>query len=181
MPHGCPWIVSLLRWALLSGCLARPLNSNSGLPESAKPNMTEENLTCYTCINVSDNLTCNQYAIDRPCARDLDYCQTLHIMDSTGSSVIVNKKCANRSECHPSTVGCLRIDTQTVCVSCCDGMYCNTTVPTNQTNAVVTITRKAHMAQNGPKTKSAATKASYSTLTFASYIILLLLLTALRC
>lgn len=45
---------------------------------------------------------------------DLDYCQTLHIMDSTGSSVIVNKKCANRTECHPSTVGCLRIDRQTV-------------------------------------------------------------------
>jgi hypothetical protein len=45
---------------------------------------------------------------------DLDYCQTLHIMDSTGSSVIVNKKCANRTECHPSTVGCLSIDRQTV-------------------------------------------------------------------
>jgi len=45
---------------------------------------------------------------------DLDYCQTLHIMDSTGTSVIVNKKCANRTECHPSTVGCLSIDRQTV-------------------------------------------------------------------
>lgn len=45
---------------------------------------------------------------------DLDYCQTLHIMDSTGTSVIVNKKCANRTECQPSTVGCLSIDRQTV-------------------------------------------------------------------
>lgn len=30
-----------------------------------------EKLTCYTCVNVSDNLTCNQYAIDRPCARGI--------------------------------------------------------------------------------------------------------------
>lgn len=50
----------------------------------------------------------------KPMYSDLDYCQTLHIMDSTGSSVIVNKKCANRTECHPSTVGCLSIDKQTV-------------------------------------------------------------------
>ncbi|VVC40899.1 Hypothetical protein CINCED_3A025022 [Cinara cedri] len=156
MPHGCPWILPLFRWALLSGCMARPLSSDTKTTEVFARNMTEENLTCYTCINVSDNLTCNQYAIDRPCARDLDYCQTLHIMDSTGSSVVVNKKCANRTECHPSTVGCLSIDRQTVCVSCCDGMYCNMTVPTNQTNAVVTNTRKSHMnPTKEPKTKSA--------------------------
>lgn len=24
-------------------------------------------VTCYTCVNVSDNLVCNQFAIDRPC------------------------------------------------------------------------------------------------------------------
>lgn len=32
-----------------------------------------DTLTCYTCVNVSDNLTCNQYAIDRPCARGMYY------------------------------------------------------------------------------------------------------------
>lgn len=24
-------------------------------------------VTCYMCVNVSDNLICNQFAIDRPC------------------------------------------------------------------------------------------------------------------
>jgi len=24
-------------------------------------------VTCYICVNVSDNLVCNQFAIDRPC------------------------------------------------------------------------------------------------------------------
>lgn len=24
-------------------------------------------VTCYICVNVSDNLICNQFAIDRPC------------------------------------------------------------------------------------------------------------------
>lgn len=43
-----------------------------------------------------------------------DFCHTLHIMDSRGESVVVNKKCADRSECSPQRVGCLSIDTQTV-------------------------------------------------------------------
>jgi hypothetical protein len=43
-----------------------------------------------------------------------DFCQTLHIMDSRGESVLVNKKCANQTECSPQRVGCLSIDTQTV-------------------------------------------------------------------
>lgn len=45
-----------------------------------------------------------------------DFCYTLHIMDSTGASVIVNKKCANSSECWESGVGCLKVDSQTVCL-----------------------------------------------------------------
>lgn len=28
---------------------------------------TSYSVTCYMCVNVSDNLICNQYAIDRPC------------------------------------------------------------------------------------------------------------------
>ena len=43
-----------------------------------------------------------------------DFCHTLHIMDSRGESVVVNKKCADQSECSPQRVGCLSIDTQTV-------------------------------------------------------------------
>ena len=43
-----------------------------------------------------------------------DFCHTLHIMDSKGESVVVNKKCADESECSPQLVGCLSIDTQTV-------------------------------------------------------------------
>ncbi|XKL66435.1 hypothetical protein PGB90_009855 [Kerria lacca] len=77
-------------------------------------NETELPLICYTCINVSDNHVCNQYAIDIPCPKGNNFCYTLHIMDSTGASVIVNKKCANNSECWSSRVGCLKVDSQTV-------------------------------------------------------------------
>lgn len=55
-------------------------------------------------------------------------------------------------------------------MSCCDDMYCNITVPTNQTNAVVTITRKSHMNPKGPKTKSAGDVPTQ--LTIASYMLL---------
>nr|CAD7265568.1 unnamed protein product [Timema shepardi] len=75
---------------------------------------TESRVTCYTCVNVSDNLVCNKFAIDRPCPLDKDFCHTLHVMDSRGQSVVVNKKCANSSECSPQRVGCVSIDTQKV-------------------------------------------------------------------
>ncbi|XP_059478891.1 ly6/PLAUR domain-containing protein 6B-like isoform X2 [Neocloeon triangulifer] len=99
-----------------------------------------ESVTCYTCVNVSDNLICNRFAIDRPCPSGEVFCHTLHIMDSHGGSVIVHKKCAGPKECSPATVGCLDIDSQRICVSCCDSMYCNEAVPTNHTNAVFSAT-----------------------------------------
>nr|CAD7404534.1 unnamed protein product [Timema poppensis] len=102
---------------------------------------TESRVTCYTCVNVSDNLVCNKFAIDRPCPLDKDFCHTLHVMDSRGQSVVVNKKCANSSECSPQRVGCVSIDTQKVCVSCCDEMYCNISVPTNYSTAIYSSTR----------------------------------------
>ncbi|CAB3369035.1 Hypothetical predicted protein [Cloeon dipterum] len=71
-----------------------------------------ESVTCYTCVNVSDNLICNRFAIDRPCPSGEVFCHTLHIMDSHGGSVIVHKKCAGPKECSPATVGCLDIDSQ---------------------------------------------------------------------
>ncbi|BES94257.1 Hypothetical protein NTJ_07066 [Nesidiocoris tenuis] len=104
-------------------------------------------VTCYTCVNVSDNLMCNQYAIDSPCPTGEDFCHTLHIMDSTGASVVVNKKCADSTECWPLGVGCVIVDTQTICVSCCDEMYCNVTVPTNQSNAIFSNRRTQHRSK----------------------------------
>ncbi|KAF6210960.1 hypothetical protein GE061_014073 [Apolygus lucorum] len=132
-------------------------------------------VTCYTCVNVSDNLMCNQYAIDSPCPAGEDFCHTLHIMDSTGASVIVNKKCADASECWPLGVGCVLVDTQTICVSCCDEMYCNVTVPTNQSNAIYTNRRTQHRT----KVKSAHPSNSLpnqSTNSAASALCLLLVL-----
>ncbi|XP_046675082.1 ly6/PLAUR domain-containing protein 6-like [Homalodisca vitripennis] len=104
---------------------------------------SETGVTCYTCVNVSDNSMCNEFAIDHPCPKGENFCHTLHIMDSTGASVVVNKKCADSRECLPQGVGCVSIDSQTVCVSCCDEMYCNVTVPTNKTTAIYSSTRKS--------------------------------------
>ncbi|XP_054268827.1 ly6/PLAUR domain-containing protein 6B-like [Macrosteles quadrilineatus] len=103
---------------------------------------SDAGVTCYTCVNVSDNSMCNEFAIDHPCPKGENFCHTLHIMDSRGASVVVNKKCADSSECWPQGVGCVNIDSQTVCVSCCDEMYCNVTVPTNKTTATFSSTRK---------------------------------------
>ncbi|XP_069704826.1 uncharacterized protein [Periplaneta americana] len=122
-----------------------------------------ESVTCYTCVNVSDNLVCNRFAIDRPCPQGEDFCHTLHIMDSRGESVVVNKKCADSSECSPQRVGCLSIDTQTVCVSCCDEMYCNISVPSNQSTAVYSDTRtkarrRAHQHHNSSNSTNTASR-----------------------
>lgn len=43
MPHGCPWMVPLFRWALLSGCMARPLSLDTKISEVVSHNMTEGN------------------------------------------------------------------------------------------------------------------------------------------
>ncbi|KAB0798111.1 hypothetical protein PPYR_09104 [Photinus pyralis] len=93
-------------------------------------------VTCYICVNVSDNLVCNQFAIDRPCKPGETFCHTLHIMDSKGNSVLVNKKCTTEKECQRTKVGCVEIDMQTMCVACCDQNYCNVNVPTNTSNAI---------------------------------------------
>lgn len=45
------------------------------------------------------------------------FCHTLHIMDSKGTSVLVNKKCTTEKECQRSKVGCVEIDTQVVSVA----------------------------------------------------------------
>jgi hypothetical protein len=42
------------------------------------------------------------------------FCHTLHIMDSKGTSVLVNKKCTTDKECQRNKVGCVEIDSQKV-------------------------------------------------------------------
>ncbi|XP_011301689.1 uncharacterized protein [Fopius arisanus] len=75
-------------------------------------------LTCYTCVNVSDNQMCNKWAIDTPCPTGgRDFCRSLHILDSRGNSVLI-------------------------CISCCDMSYCNVDSPTNSTNAIYTRKRR---------------------------------------
>ncbi|XP_033298979.1 uncharacterized protein LOC117205040 isoform X1 [Bombus bifarius] len=72
-------------------------------------------LTCYTCVNVSDNQMCNEWAIDTPCpAGSRDFCRSLHILDSLGNSVLVSKSCVSSAECGPASVGCIPVDTQQV-------------------------------------------------------------------
>ncbi|XP_012218513.1 uncharacterized protein [Linepithema humile] len=115
--------------------------------ESLKGVSTDEEdiyrLTCYTCVNVSDNQMCNEWAIDTPCpAGGRDFCRSLHILDSRGNSVLVSKSCASSEECGPSSVGCIPVDTQQVCISCCDLSYCNIESPTNATNAIYSRNRR---------------------------------------
>ncbi|XP_015439195.1 PREDICTED: uncharacterized protein LOC107194143 [Dufourea novaeangliae] len=101
-------------------------------------------LTCYTCVNVSDNQMCNEWAIDTPCpAAGRDFCRSLHILDSKGNSVLVSKSCASNDECGPASVGCIPVDTQQICISCCDLSYCNIESPTNATNAIFSRKRRA--------------------------------------
>ncbi|KAL0277281.1 UNVERIFIED_CONTAM: hypothetical protein PYX00_004625 [Menopon gallinae] len=106
-----------------------------------QPENNEHGVTCYTCVNVSDNHVCNKYAIDRPCKFGNNFCHTLHIMDPKGRSVLVNKKCANETECTPRSIGCYYIDNQKICISCCDEDYCNKKVPTQPSNAIFKNTR----------------------------------------
>ncbi|XP_076182162.1 uncharacterized protein LOC143154174 isoform X2 [Ptiloglossa arizonensis] len=83
-------------------------------------------LTCYTCVNVSDNQMCNEWAIDTPCpAGGRDFCRSLHILDSKGNSVLI-------------------------CISCCDLSYCNIDSPMNATNAIFSRKRRA---KSKPKRK----------------------------
>lgn len=101
-------------------------------------------LTCYTCVNVSDNQMCNEWAIDTPCpAGGRDFCRSLHILDSRGNSVLVSKSCVSSAECGPASVGCIPVDTQQICISCCDLSYCNIESPTNSTNAIFSRKRRA--------------------------------------
>ncbi|KAF0299539.1 Ly6/PLAUR domain-containing protein 6 [Amphibalanus amphitrite] len=102
----------------------------------AIPFVAVNHLTCYFCENVENNYICNRFAIDHPCPAGTTFCRTLHIMDTRGNSVVVNKHCATEDQCRDDRVGCLQQDHQKTCVSCCHSSYCNEPVPTNYSNAV---------------------------------------------
>ncbi|XP_037075816.1 ly6/PLAUR domain-containing protein 6B-like [Pollicipes pollicipes] len=96
-------------------------------------------LSCIFCENVQSNFICNRFAIDTPCPAGTEFCRTLHIMDWSGVSLVVNKHCATADQCREDQVGCLQQDRQRTCVSCCDDSFCNVPVPTNYSNAVLDI------------------------------------------
>ncbi|KAI4490596.1 hypothetical protein M0804_003540 [Polistes exclamans] len=120
----------MITWVMVGLLLAaetcgRNVQSGNGKEETKQKNglkgiATDEEdiyrLTCYTCVNVSDNQ--------------------------------VSKSCASSAECGPSSVGCIPVDTQQICISCCDLSYCNVESPTNATNAIYSRKRRAK-----PKTK----------------------------
>ncbi|KAF4530740.1 hypothetical protein B566_EDAN007961 [Ephemera danica] len=87
--------------------------------------------------------TCKQIMRDKINYAGKTFCHTLHAMGHVGESWLVNKKCADRSECTRSSVGCTRNDGQTVCVSCCDESYCNEPVPRSNATATLNSTRNA--------------------------------------
>ncbi|XP_031773225.1 uncharacterized protein LOC105735879 [Apis florea] len=55
----------------------------------------------------------------------------------------VSKSCVSSAECGPASVGCIPVDTQQICMSCCDLSYCNVESPTNATNAIFSRKRRA--------------------------------------
>ncbi|XP_058794316.1 ly6/PLAUR domain-containing protein 6-like [Phymastichus coffea] len=130
---GWPMLIGLLLLLLgESGCD----RDGPAAPGASTGHEDVYRLTCYTCVNVSDNKMCNEWAIDTPCpAGGRDFCRSLHIVDSRGQSVLVNKSCASRAECSPASVGCMPVDTQKICISCCDTSYCNVDAPTDASNA----------------------------------------------
>ncbi|XP_071453226.1 uncharacterized protein [Hetaerina americana] len=105
-------------------------------------------LTCYTCVNVTDNQGCNRYAIDRPCPEDKQFCHSLHVLEgfgSKGDSLLVNKGCAGEDECNPKSVGCRREGGQTTCNACCDYEYCNEKAPVDALTATLVQTKSSGM------------------------------------
>ncbi|XP_014671597.1 PREDICTED: ly6/PLAUR domain-containing protein 6-like isoform X2 [Priapulus caudatus] len=108
-----------------------------------------EEITCYTCKPKENNDECNKIAIDVPCPKGTEFCQSMHRMDvETGASVYMHKFCAKPINCTEETVGCKEMDAGGLklveCVSCCDESYCNRWAPTNHTNAILQSSNPAN-------------------------------------
>lgn len=106
---------------------------------------------CFTCQNAADNYDCNRWAPDVYCPQDTKYCSTFHMMDSSGESVSVTKRCAALEDC--LFTGCSDVTDggYQVCSSCCEGNICNLLVPRNDSSAVfssisplVSLSRSLH-------------------------------------
>uniref|UniRef100_A0A1A8AM19 LY6/PLAUR domain containing 6 n=1 Tax=Nothobranchius furzeri TaxID=105023 RepID=A0A1A8AM19_NOTFU len=117
---------------------------------------------CFTCQDAADNYECNRWAPDIYCPNDTRYCYTLHMMDHSGDSVSVTKRCATLESCR--FTGCVNIShngfqveldpavkmsivpppksgfCSQVCTSCCEGNICNILVPRNDSSAVFSST-----------------------------------------
>ncbi|KAF7214832.1 ly6/PLAUR domain-containing protein 6 isoform X1 [Nothobranchius furzeri] len=95
---------------------------------------------CFTCQDAADNYECNRWAPDIYCPNDTRYCYTLHMMDHSGDSVSVTKRCATLESCR--FTGCVNISHNgfQVCTSCCEGNICNILVPRNDSSAVFSST-----------------------------------------
>ena len=59
-----------------------------------------EDLTCWSCQNMSSNGECNDWAPNIPCLAGYTICKTMHRMDSeTELTDSVSKSCAKPDEC----------------------------------------------------------------------------------
>ncbi|KAM4697901.1 ly6/PLAUR domain-containing protein 6 [Rhinophrynus dorsalis] len=95
---------------------------------------------CFTCEKATDNYECNRWAPDVYCPKETQYCYSQHIMDSSGESLSVTKRCAPLEHC--LNTGCresVHTD-QKICTSCCEGNICNLALPRNESDAVFTTT-----------------------------------------
>ncbi|XP_053554266.1 ly6/PLAUR domain-containing protein 6 [Bombina bombina] len=95
---------------------------------------------CFTCERATDNYECNRWAPDVYCPRETRYCYSQHIMDSSGESASVIKRCAALEDC--LSTGCRESSRngQKVCTSCCEGNICNMALPRNETDAIFATT-----------------------------------------
>jgi len=119
---------------------------------SSELDSNSEAMTCYFCVNVSNNYMCNRFAIDVPCPTDLTVCHNSHVMDDQGNTLSVSKKCATEQMCS-GQVGCRQtpgLANQTVCVSCCDLGYCNEDVAYNASAAIFHRSRTAAFSSGSP-------------------------------
>ncbi|XP_027691285.1 ly6/PLAUR domain-containing protein 6 [Vombatus ursinus] len=141
-----PW--PALAWALLLSLLADCLKAAQSRDFTVKdiiylhPSTTPYpgGFKCFTCEKAADNYECNRWAPDIYCPRETRYCYTQHIMETTGNSISVTKRCVPLEEC--LSTGCVDLEQEghKVCTSCCEGNICNLPLPRNETDAIFATT-----------------------------------------
>ncbi|XP_016289114.2 ly6/PLAUR domain-containing protein 6 isoform X2 [Monodelphis domestica] len=78
------------------------------------------------------------------------YCYTQHIMENTGNSISVTKRCVPLEEC--LSTGCVDFEQEgrKVCTSCCEGNICNLPLPRNETDATFATTSPINQTTGHP-------------------------------